>query len=322
VKDLLKTLVARLMRPGLVDLDRTTRALAESAGRAEDRLERLERQAGAGGAIEQRLASLELVSNRTAHVLESLAGVTVERDKHREELAYWRWLFRTPEGRASLYAPPEEAFAFWQRERLRELARALGLVRAEAPESRADAALDAWCAQQSAVEIGAGPFPALAAAPRWKRAVAVDPIARAYAEEGILPDAAGHITYIEAPGERVPLAASFADLVIIENALDHVSDPAAVLTEIRRLLRPGGLLWVLVDLSTYTDHMHPHPFDESRIRALLRGAGFDVVSDRVSDHKSHPKAYGEYRGLLRKPDAAARPEIVVPDSGRALTSLG
>jgi CheY-like chemotaxis protein len=33
---------------------------------------------------------------------------------------------------------------------------------------------------------------------------------------------------------------------------------------------------------------------------LLRREGFEPVKDRVSDHKSHPNAYGEYRGLLKK----------------------
>lgn len=301
MKDLLKRLAVRLMRPGLLALDRRTEEISRRVAETSDRLERIEQSLCPQGATGQRLDALERQSARTIEVLESLAGAMIDREKHCEELGYWRWLFKTDEGRASLYAPPEEAFAYWQRERLRELARALGLAAKDATEQQTDGPLDAWCAEQSAVEIGAGPFPALAAAPRWKRAVAVDPIARAYAEEGILPAAAGHITYIEAPGERIPLPAGFADLVVIENALDHVNNPDTVLNEIRRLLRPGGLLWLLVDLSTYSDHMHPHPFDEVRVRALLYKAGLEVVSDRVSDHKSHPQAYGEYRGLLRKP---------------------
>jgi len=267
----LKHIAARLMRPGLLGLE----------GRID--------------VLDQRL-------DRLTELTESLAGAAADRQKHREELAYWRWLIKTDEGRASLFAPFDTAFGGWQRDRLRELAKALNLA---AEPATLDAALDAWCARQSVVEIGAGPYPAVAAAPLWRRAVAIDPLAKGYADEGLLPPAASHITYIEAPGERVPLPAAFADLIIIENALDHVSSPQAVLAEIVRLLRPGGLLWLLVDLSTYSDHMHPHPFDEQRVRSLLRQAGFDVVTDRVSDHKSHPKAYGEYRGLLRKPDPAA-----------------
>lgn len=276
MKQALKRLVARLARPALAGLDA--------------RLQRLE----------SRLETAESLLHR-------LAGP--DPGKYREELAYWRWLFKSEKGRTSLHAPPEVAFAQWQRDRLRDLARTLALADADATDAELDAALDAWCETRSAVEIGAGPFPALAAAPRWRRAVAVDPLARGYAEEGILAAAADHITYVEAPGEDVPLPAGCADLVIIENALDHVSDPGAVLAETFRLLRPGGLLWLLVDLSTYSDHMHPHPFDEARVKTLLRQAGFVPLSERTSDHKSHPKAYGEYRGLLRKP---GEPAATVP----------
>lgn len=263
VKQWLKRLAARLMRPGLAGL-------------------------------EERLARVE------AH----LARLDTPREKYEEELRFWRWLITTDEGRRKLNGPFEEVFGRWQRQRLVELGRCMGLEE--------EAALEAWCEGQSVVEIGAGPYPAVAAAPAWRRAVAVDPLAKAYAREGLLPAACARVTYLEARGEDVPLPSAFADLVIIENALDHVSDPEAVVAEIRRLLRPGGLLWVLVDLSTYRDEMHPHPFDEERIGRLLREAGFEVVRDRVSDHKSHPKAYGEYRGLLRRSDGAPRIDVRTP----------
>jgi SAM-dependent methyltransferase len=263
--EFVRRLAARLLRPGVQPVL--------------DKLEQLDR--------------LERVES----ALEVLAAATLPREKHREELEFWRWLLRTEEGRSSLDAPPEELFARWQRDRLCELARWLGLAE---PGEQLDERLDAWCAAQSAVEIGAGPYPALAAAPRWKRAVAVDPLARGYVEEGLLLAGAETIVYIEASGERIGLPSGCADLVIIENALDHVSSPEAVLAEIRRLLRPEGLLWLLVDLSNFTDHMHPHAFDEARARRLLAQAGFETLRDRVSDHKSHPEAYGEYRALLKK----------------------
>jgi ubiquinone/menaquinone biosynthesis C-methylase UbiE len=264
-KDLLKRVMARIMRPGVWPLD-----------------QKLVR-------VDERVAGVDGRVARVEEALEKLSGSTIDREKHREELAYWRWLIKTEKGRQSLYAPFEVACGTWQRERIVELGQVLGV-----------ADVDAWCEGASVVEIGAGPYPAVAAAPRWRRAVAVDPLAKSYAEEGLLPAAADHVTYLEATGERIPLPAGFADLVIIENALDHVSDPGAVLLEIRRLLCEGGMLWLLVDLSNYSDHMHPHPFNEDRLRKLLKEAGFERITDRVSDHKSHPQAYGEYRGLLKK----------------------
>jgi SAM-dependent methyltransferase len=281
LKSTLKSLVARALRPAVHRIDEGVHA------------------------IDHKLDALLARTARLEEAYEKLSGSTLEREKHKEELAYWRWLITTDKGRASLYAPFETAFGAWQRDRLLELGEFLGLGHPDNGNREAlGQAIDDWCATRSAIEIGAGPYPALAAAPRWKRAVAVDPIARGYAEENLLPQAASHITYLEASGERIPLPSASADLVIIENALDHVSDPAAVLAEIRRLLSPSGLLWVLVDLSNYSDHMHPHPFNEDRLRQLLKAAGFEPLRDRISTHKSHPQAYGEYRGLLRKLPAA------------------
>lgn len=236
-------------------------------------------------------------------------------EKYEEELRFWRWLVKSEEGAKKIGGPFEKVFGRWQRARLVELGERLGLG--------GEAALDAWCEGQSVVEIGAGPYPAIAAAPAWRRAVAVDPLAKGYAREGLLPAACERITYIDSPGESVPLAGGFADLVIIENTLDHVTDPEAVLAETRRLLRPGGLLWLLVDLSEYSDHMHPHPMSEGRVRGMLAAAGFEVVHDRVSDHKSHPKAYGEYRGLLRRVEPAAAGSVVQVTQrvGRAETEV-
>lgn len=229
-------------------------------------------------------------------------------EKYEEELRFWRWLVKSEEGAKKIGGPFEEVFGRWQRARLMELGERLGLG--------GEAALDAWCEGQSVVEIGAGPYPAIAAAPAWRRAVAVDPLAKGYAREGLLPAACDRVTYIDSPGESVPLAARSADLVIIENTLDHVTDPEGVLTETRRLLRPGGLLWLLVDLSEYSDHMHPHPMSAGRVREMLSAAGFEVVHDRVSDHKSHPKAYGEYRGLLRRTGAGDElPGVQLPARG-------
>jgi SAM-dependent methyltransferase len=238
-----------------------------------------------------------------------------KRRDHAEELRFWRWLIKTKAGQASLFAPFDVVFGQWQRERLIELAQTLGLGESGGGRDGAlGAALDVWCARQAAIEIGGGPYPALAAAPAWKSAIAVDPLARSYFEEELAPAPARRVTHLAASGEEIPLPSSSADLVIIENALDHVTDPGAVLREALRLLRPGGLLWLLVDLSDYSDEMHPHPFSLERVRTLLNSSGFECVRDRTSDHHSHPKAHGEYRALMRKPGVIATGVAVEPKS--------
>ena len=346
IKSAIKKLIQRAIRPGIWPILQRIETIETRMNNQAVRLQainvRTDNWSKTLDELPGRLGKLE-------DALERMGSVRLSRDKHAEELSYWRWLIKTEQGKASLYAPFEIAFKRWQRDRLRELARVLQLPASaptdHAPESNGklngaashgvpvdrtfDKSLDEWCAKQSVIEIGAGPYPAIAAAPVWRRAVAIDPLAKSYAEEGLLPAAASHITYIEAPGEHIPLPPAFADLIIMENALDHVSDPGGVLEEVRRLLRDGGLAWVLVDLSTHTDHMHPHGFDEVTLRKLFAHAGFEIAFDRVSSHKSHPKAYGEFRALLRKPQgrsdevsgpSGAIPAVVVQEKTRAATS--
>jgi len=243
--------------------------------------------------------------NRRLDTIDSHLGL-VERNakKYREELQYWRWFIKKGGCEKQHGEPFEQVFARWQRHRLLHLAAWMGVATDES-----EGAIDQWCAERSVVEIGAGPYPAVAAAKRgWKRCVAVDPLARGYVEEGLLPRACDGVVYIEAPGENIPLATEFADLVIIENCLDHVSDPGEVVAEIRRLLKPGGLMWLFVDLSNHSDEMHPHAMNEEKVRGLL--GGFEVVRDEVAPLKAHPQAYAGYRALYRKPapTAAAPPE--------------
>ncbi len=211
-------------------------------------------------------------------------------EKYRQELAFWVSLVHG-ECQRVFGGDFATVYGTWQRARMAELGKFLGLA--------GEAELHAWTRGKTAVELGPGPFPSICVVP-WRRAIAVDPIADGYVAEKLLPPEAQSVVFLASTGERVPLPSGVADIVVIENALDHVDDPRAVLQEIRRLLRPDGLLWLLVDLMNYRDAMHPNPFTEHTIRQMLSETGFAVVRDRVGDHKSHPEAYGEYRGLLRR----------------------
>jgi SAM-dependent methyltransferase len=239
--------------------------------------------------------------------LEAELGLARQRAaKDRGELDYWRWLIKRGGSEKQHGEPFAVVFGRWQRHRLLKLAEYLGLPQDDRPGN-----IDEWCRARSVVEIGAGPYPAVAAAKKgWKRCVAVDPLARGYVEEGLLPPACEGVTYIEAQGEDVPLPSNFADLVVCENCLDHVSDPAAVVREMHRLLKPGGLVWFFVDLSDHRDYMHPHPMTEARVRELFEG--FVLVGQELTPHKAHPKAHSGLRALLRKPAHAPEPAVVAP----------
>jgi SAM-dependent methyltransferase len=76
--------------------------------------------------------------------------------------------------------------------------------------------------------------------------------------------------------DALPVPDASFDAVLCTQVLEHVSDPATVLAELHRVLRPGGHLWLTVPLAW---PLHEEPFDFFRytphgLMTLLGCAGF------------------------------------------------
>ncbi len=83
-------------------------------------------------------------------------------------------------------------------------------------------------------------------------------------------------------GGDFPVADSSFDAVVCSQVLEHIFTPAEFLAEIRRVLRPGGVL-VLTTPFTWDEHAQPHDFGRYSsfgLRAVLERAGFEVVAQR------------------------------------------
>ncbi len=85
---------------------------------------------------------------------------------------------------------------------------------------------------------------------------------------------------IQAPADDLPLDDESFHAVLLTQVLEHVPDPPRVLSELRRVLRPGGRLYLSAPLVW---ELHELPFDFYRytsvgLEHLLHAAGFEEVS--------------------------------------------
>lgn len=103
------------------------------------------------------------------------------------------------------------------------------------------------------------------------------------------PDAVGR-------GEQLPFRAGSFDAVVCSEVIEHVADPAALIAELHRVLRPGGRL-LLSSPFLYPIHGDPHDYQrltETRLRQLLRD--FEDVQIGVSGY--FPSVVGDVLKLM------------------------
>lgn len=78
---------------------------------------------------------------------------------------------------------------------------------------------------------------------------------------------------------NLPFGASTFDTVLCTEVLEHVPEPSQVLSEVNRVLKPGGVLILTVPL-TWGLHEAPHDYyryTEFGVRYLVEKAGFSLV---------------------------------------------
>jgi len=79
---------------------------------------------------------------------------------------------------------------------------------------------------------------------------------------------------------EIPVDPERYDAVLCSQVLEHIPDPLRVLTELRRVLKPGGELWLTAPLF-YEEHEKPYDFfryTQFGLYHLLEAAGFVVDS--------------------------------------------
>ena len=131
-------------------------------------------------------------------------------------------------------------------------------------------------------------------APRSRSYTLVDKSARMLVAAGLRLQKLGNVRLEQADLHHLPLAPASFDTALLFNVLPEVEDPARVLAQIARALRPGGRLALI----TVDAHDHPelaeayrqlHPgFAPAALRKLLTRLGYEVESCEVTSRERRP----------------------------------
>jgi SAM-dependent methyltransferase len=117
--------------------------------------------------------------------------------------------------------------------------------------------------------------------------VGVDPSAAAVRIAGTYVDSEGK--FVLGEGERLPFLQDHFDGAVSVCVLEHTKDDVAVLAEVRRVLKPGGILALTVDCldsphvpeafrRDYAKQYRCNQFySDAKLRRLLSEAGFEVL---------------------------------------------
>lgn len=129
-----------------------------------------------------------------------------------------------------------------------------------------------------------------------------NPDARATAEKN------GVTAFARPADAMAALGPQSVDVIISDNALEHALEPWVELRAIRELLKPGGLLHIVVPCEgpswAFKDddvNQHVYSWSPQSLGNLLKAAGYEIIAARPYRHKWPPK------GLAQKFAAMGRP---------------
>jgi ubiquinone/menaquinone biosynthesis C-methylase UbiE len=78
---------------------------------------------------------------------------------------------------------------------------------------------------------------------------------------------------------QIPVEDARFDHVVLTQVLEHIPEPARVLAELHRVLKPGGTLWLTAPFF-YAEHERPYDYfryTQFGLRHLLESVGFEVL---------------------------------------------
>lgn len=166
-------------------------------------------------------------------------------------------------------------------------------------------------ADAAVLEVGSGPVGTVSFLKARERH-AIDPLSSFYEQKPALIQLRDRqVTYLTGGGESLPFEDGKFSLVIIDNVIDHTKSPETVLREIRRVLRPGSVLYLSVNVRTNwglcvrramevfeVDPGHPHSYSRETARRMIERAEFEILHEEMEHFETARKKERE-AGHLR-----------------------
>jgi len=128
------------------------------------------------------------------------------------------------------------------------------------------------------IEVGSGATGLIFFFPGNHR-IGIDPLAVHY--RTLFPAWQGRARTVAAFGERLPFAQQSFDVVLCDNVIDHAEDPLAIVSELVRVLRPGGVLYFTVNIH------HPIYSVVAHAHSTWNAVGIRYEIGPFADHTTH-----------------------------------
>ena len=139
--------------------------------------------------------------------------------------------------------------------------------------------------------------------------------------------------FLESLAENLPFASAAYDCVVTRLSIHHFLDPLIVLREVKRILKPDGLL-VIADLISsedptetrlhnaleqLRDPSHIRMLPESELLKVINEAGFRVIS---TDHWLQQRQFGEWAAIVENARSLKSLEVAMRTIAEAGITAG
>ena len=121
--------------------------------------------------------------------------------------------------------------------------------------------------------------------------IAVEPLAERYRDNGLLLKNERGVVYLTCGAESLPLMSEYADIVVASNCLDHVDDIEKAISEIHRVLKQGGELFLNVEIDHPPSVCEPNSLSYDDILRLFKNfQNIFIITDVNQDSRKWVRA--------------------------------